>query len=148
MIYQATRQRLRKLSARRRVSQIEVDPAVLRDRERHRLYKRSLTPNVRPEDTITLTGDEYRMLHLLYRFGGNHHYWRMLNYLGGRYGTHLHVSRPERRKQLALLQRLIDARLVFRAWRSDDLTLLPSGEWRLRVLSGVERRAYGVAGGG
>jgi hypothetical protein len=111
--------------------------------ESRRKYMNQLIPKVGPEDTVDWKEYEYGVLHGLWSQPDERsRYWPLVNSLARRQGTHFRTLRPETRKYMAVVQRLLNEGLVYRSCRPmNELVLTLQGSERLRELAGIRPKA-------
>jgi len=113
---------------------------LIAQRQRRLAYFRSITPKVMPTDTDGMTLEELALLWSAdYNPEGPVKLWSTLTRLARIFaGTgYVRAVHAERRRLLALLQRLINEGKVMRYRRSNTIHLLPAGVERLYALRGV-----------
>jgi hypothetical protein len=105
----------------------------LRNRER---IRRLQVDKIRPEETLDMLDEEYQMLYFLYARNERFGYWKILNALASQRDSRI-VVRNGRRRQMALLQRLITEKKIYRNCRLCEVQLMPIGIDRIRELACV-----------
>jgi hypothetical protein len=119
---------------------------LLAQRRYRRAYFRSITPKVKPGDTIGMVVKELAVLWAAdYHPDGPAKLWPTLTRLARVFaGTHyVRAVHAERRVLLALLQRLLDEKKVLRHRRSNTIFLSDLGLQRLYALRGIKPWARG-----
>jgi hypothetical protein len=114
---------------------------LLAQRRYRRAYFRSITPKVKPGDTIGMVVKELAVLWAAdYHPDGPAKLWPTLTRLARVFaGTHyVRAVHAERRLLLAVLQRLLNEGKVMRHRRTNTLHLLPDGVERLYALRGIK----------
>lgn len=129
--------------AKKRLGSTVHDPVRLRQREVERTYRFAVAPPIATEDTNGFEREEYQVLHLLWSNNGVCRYWRLINELGQLAHRHALVGR---RRFLPTVQRLCNEGKARRIAQKGELHLLPSGERRLRELSGIKIKEKPISG--
>jgi hypothetical protein len=125
---------LRQHSPQRRVS------SLVERKSPQQEHKRKLTPSVSPEETVTWKEHEYAVLYGLWSHPQERcRYWELLNTLAKKAGSTLRVNRPEKRRYMAVVQRLKKEGSVYRIYRPNEIILTPHGSDRLREIVGLRR---------
>jgi hypothetical protein len=116
-----------------------TDAKTLSARVRNRGYKAAYTGSVAPEETRAMLHEEYAMLHCVWVAGFKNRYWDTINEMTDKLeGASVRETRPERRWQMALMQRLINEGLLRRIRSEGTVVLTSAGEARMKSLAGVK----------